>query len=190
MADPINRRRLLAGLLLTPGILAACSAEGPILPDLPIATTEYLLGHGDRMSVTIFGQPELSGEHVVDGAGNISMPLIGAVAAGGRTASELETRIAELLQPDYLNDPQVSVQVLGYRPFYILGEVRRPGSYPYVDGMVITNAIALAGGFTYRAREDTFFITRNIDPERHRRLADRNAPVLPGDVVTVRERYF
>ncbi len=138
----------------------------------------------------MFGQDELTGERVVDGGGNISMPLIGKVPAGGSTADELAAAITSELSPKYLNDPKVNIQVLSYRPFYIVGEVQNPGSYPYVDGMVVMNAVALAGGFTYRARDDQFFITRNTDPDRAKRLVDVNSPVQPGDVVTVRERYF
>src|SRR3546814_1588671 len=100
----------------------------------------------------------------------------------GSTADELASTIAAELTPKYLNDPKVNIQVLGYRPFYIVGEVQKPGSYPYVDGMVVMNAVALAGGFTYRAREDAVYITRSSDPERHKRVADVNAPVQPGDV--------
>ena len=100
------------------------------------------------------------------------------------------TQLLRACDPKYLNDPRVSVQVLGYRPFYIVGEVKSPGSYPYVDGMVVMNAVALASGFTYRAREDEFYITRAIDPDRQRRLALPHSPVLPGDLITVRERYF
>ena len=181
-------RVLCAGLALL--LVAACSSGGPVLPDLPITQSEYRLGNGDQVQVTVYSQPELTGEHVVDGAGNISMPLIGTVSAGGGTAAELEGNIVGKLKPQYLNDPKVSVQVLNYRPFYIVGEVKNPGSYPYVDGMVVMNAVALAGGFTYRAREDEFYVTRNVDPDRHRRVAGLNAPVMPGDVVMVRERYF
>ncbi|HEY9569254.1 MAG TPA: polysaccharide biosynthesis/export family protein [Thalassobaculum sp.] len=188
---PRVRAAAVAGAILALGVLAGCGGTATnALPDLPVQQTEYQLGNGDRVLVTVFGQEELTGERVVDGGGNISMPLIGEVKAGGSTADELASTIAAELTPKYLNDPKVNIQVLGYRPFYIVGEVQKPGSYPYVDGMVVMNAVALAGGFTYRAREDAVYITRSSDPERHKRVADVNAPVQPGDVVTVRERYF
>lgn len=187
---PKARAAIIAGAVLALGALTGCGGTTNALPDLPVQQAEYKLGQGDRVLVTVFGQEELTGERVVDGAGNISMPLIGEVKAGGSSADELASTIGEQLTPEYLNDPKVSVQVLDYRPFYIVGEVQKPGSYPYVDGMVVMNAVALAGGFTYRAREDQVYITRKSDPERQKRVADVNAPVQPGDVVTVRERYF
>lgn len=187
---PMLRAATAAGALLALGTLTACGGATNALPDLPVQQSQYQLGQGDRVLVTVFGQEELTGERVVDGSGNISMPLIGAVKAGGSTADELASTISAGLSPKYLNDPKVNVQVLDYRPFYIVGEVQKPGSYPYVDGMSVMNAVALAGGFTYRAREDAVYITRKADPEQAKRTAGVNAPVQPGDVVMVRERYF
>lgn len=181
---------LRAGLLVMLALLVGCGGSAPPLPDTQASKAEYRLGHGDQMLVTVYGQPELTGEHVVDGSGNISMPLVGAVPAGGGTAGELESRIVDKLKPKYLNDPRVSIQILNYRPFYIVGEVKNPGSYAYVSDMVVMNAVALAGGLTYRAREDEFYISHSDDPERQQREVGPNAPVLPGDVITVKERYF
>lgn len=189
LVRPIHRSALRAGLFVALGLLAGCGT-GPVAPDLPISQSEYRLGHGDRIQITVYDQANLSGEHMIDGSGNVSMPLIGTVPASDATAMELEARIVDKLKPQYLNDPRVSVQVLDYRPFYIVGEVKTPGSYPYVDGMVVMHAVALAGGFTYRARENEFYITRSIDPEHQMRLTGPNSPVLPGDLIVVRERYF
>jgi protein involved in polysaccharide export with SLBB domain len=94
------------------------------------------------------------------------------------------------LKPDYLKDPRVSVEVLNYRPFYIIGEVKKPGSYAYVSGMTVVNAIALAGGYTYRARENKFLVTRATDPKNIKHPADHDTQVLPGDVIEVPERFF
>lgn len=193
MSTPIaiRARRLpaaLALLLLLPALLAACGSPGA--PDLAVEPSAYRLGPGDRVQVTVFGQEDLTGEYLVDGAGNISMSLIGAVPAGGRTAPDLESQIAERLTPKYLNDPKVGVQVLTHRPFFIVGEVKEPGSYAYVDDMVVMTAVALAGGLTYRADDDDFYITRKADPERLQRAAGPNTPVQPGDLITVRERFF
>lgn len=151
----------------------------------------YRLGSGDRVRITIFGQPELTGEYQVDGTGQLAFPLIGQVQAGGLTGPGLEQALVDKLKPDYLKNPSVSVEVLTYRPFYIVGEVRQPGSYPYVTGMSVINAIALAGGFTYRARESSFYLSRTgPNGEKARLDATPETPVLPGDVITVRERYF
>jgi len=121
----------------------------------------------------------------------LAFPLIGQVRAGGMTAHQLEREIESKLKPDYLRDPNVSVVVLTYRPFYIVGEVKTPGSYPYVSGMTIINAVALAGGFTYRAKESSFYLTRTEkDGQKKRVDATPDTTVQPGDVITVRERYF
>ena len=151
---------------------------------------EYTLGSGDKLRATVFGHPDLSGQFLVDGSGKISFPLIGDVEAGGHTVRELEQVIVDKLKPDYLKNPNVSVEVLNYRPFYIIGEVKNPGSYPYVNGMVIINAVALAGGYTYRAREDRLYITRAKDPERKKQSVDQETVVFPGDVIEVPERFF
>jgi protein involved in polysaccharide export with SLBB domain len=150
----------------------------------------YKLGSGDKVRVTVFGHEDLSGEFDVDGSGNVSLPLIRNVKAEGMTVGQLEQAIAERLSPDYLINPRVSVEVLNYRPFYIYGEVTKPGSYPFVNGMTVVTAVAMAGGFTYRARTSKVRIIRADDPSRTPKDADKDAPVLPGDVIEVPERYF
>ncbi len=153
-------------------------------------SNEYRLGPGDRVRITVYGQNNLTGEYSVDGSGMLSFPLIGQVQAGGLTAGELQRAITDKLSPDYIKDPSVAAEVLTFRPFYILGEVRTPGSYPYVNGMAILNAIAVAGGFTYRAHEEKFYITRITNGHREKMAATPETDVLPGDIITVRERYF
>ena len=140
--------------------------------------------------MTVFGHEDLSGEFEVDGSGNVSLPLIRNIKAEGLTVRQLEQTIAERLSPDYLLNPSVSVEVLNYRPFYIYGEVTKPGSYPFVSGMTVVNAVAMAGGFTYRARTGSVRIVRGNDPQRKQVTADKDTPVLPGDVIEVPERYF
>lgn len=121
----------------------------------------------------------------------MSYPLIGQIPAGGLTAAELEKALIGKLSPGYLKDPSVSVEVLTYRPFYIVGEVRTPGSYAFVNGMTVLNAVALAGGFTYRARESSFYLTRTDEGGSKSKLnATPETAILPGDIITVRERYF
>lgn len=150
----------------------------------------YRLGAGDRVRVTVFGEPEMTGEFAVDGSGGLAMPLIGYVGASGRTAAQLERRLRDKLHPDYLRDPSVTVEVVAYRPFYIVGEVNKPGSYPYVSSMTVLNAVALAGGFTRRARQGSFYIKRGERAPARRLDAAPDSVVLPGDVVTVRRRLF
>ena len=154
-------------------------------------SSDYKLGGGDRMRIIVYGQANLTGEYALDGGGVLSFPLIGQVQAMGMTPGQLERTIVSRLHPDYLKNPSVSVEVMTRRPFYIVGEVRNPGSYPYVAGMTVINAIALAGGFTYRARESSFYIKRNDKNGQSSRIdANQETPVQPGDVVMVRERYF
>lgn len=188
----MSRREALrsgvAGLLVgVPLVLTSKVAAAAPTPD-DIAA--YTLGSGDKVRVTVFGHEDLSGEFEVDGSGNVSLPLIRNIKAEGLTVRQLEQTIAERLSPDYLLNPSVSVEVLNYRPFYIYGEVTKPGSYPFVSGMTVVNAVAMAGGFTYRARTGSVRIVRGNDPQRKQITADKDTPVLPGDVIEVPERYF
>jgi protein involved in polysaccharide export with SLBB domain len=153
-------------------------------------TLDYKLGSGDKVRVTVFGHEDLSGEFEVDGSGHISLPLIRDMTAKGLTVKQLEQKIIDRLKPDYLKDPSVSVDVLNYRPFYIFGEVNNPGSYAYVSGMTVVNAIAMAGGFTYRAKKSRVEITRANDPSKTPKEGNPDTPVLPGDVIEVPERFF
>jgi polysaccharide export outer membrane protein len=154
------------------------------------AISDYRLGNGDQIRLTVYDEPDLSGQFTVDGGGRLTLPLIGAIKAEGLTAREIEQAIAAKLKPDFLKNPDITVEVMTYRPFHIIGEVRNPGSYPYVDGMTVINAVARAGGFTYRAREENFYIKRSDDKNSSRLDARPDTLVLPGDVITVRERYF
>ncbi len=170
----------------TTGTLPAIgSPEAAVqLPEAP-----YRLGPGDRIRVVVFRHDDLSGEFQLDGAGSFSMPLINSVSANGLTAAELETEIETRLGDGYLVNPEVSVEILTYRPFYILGEVNRPGQYEYESGMTVLNAIALAGGFTYRADVDEILLQRggsNAEPV----IVPGNTRVQPGDIITVQERFF
>ncbi|MBK0398721.1 polysaccharide export protein [Limibaculum sp. M0105] len=147
----------------------------------------YELGRGDRLRINVFGEPDLSGEFEIDGSGALSLPLIGVVQGGGLTSRELESEIARRFSEGYLKNPQVSIEVLNYRPFYILGEVKTPGSYPYREGMTLLNAAALAGGFTYRADADDIRVKRD---GREEAKMPPDTVVQPGDVIRVTERIF
>ena len=184
--------------------LGACS-DGP-RPNLPVAApaataatdsvplpsdanVDYRLGSGDKLRVIVFGEPNLSGEFDVSGSGKVALPLIGQVDAEGQTLSQFEDAVIAKLMDGYLNNPRVSVEVLNYRPFYIFGEVEESGQYPYTNGMTVLNAIAVAGGYTYRANTDRVYITRGDGAEQVY-PASQSVKVLPGDVVRVPERFF
>ncbi len=151
---------------------------------------EYKLGSGDRIGVTVFRHPDLSGQFEIDGAGMIALPLIGGVAVGGLTLAQAEAAMVDALSPDYLKNPRISLEVLNYRPFYIIGEVKAPGSYPFVNGITVLNAVAIAGGFTYRARENRVTIIRADDPEYEKTRVTPDTVVLPGDMIEIPERFF
>lgn len=182
--------RCVAMFLLALTTLIAQAAFAQQVKSQQPVDYEYSLGPGDKVRVTVFGQENMSGEFSVTGAGDISLPFVGKIRAGGLTVTELESAIVNMLRPDYLKNPRVSVEVLNYRPFDIIGEVRRPGSYPYRNGMTVLNAVAMAGGFTYRAREDEFYIQRANDPAGAKQEAGPNTTVMPGDLIEVRERFF
>lgn len=151
---------------------------------------EYRLGSGDRLRIIIFGEPDLSGEFMVNGAGFVSMPLIGEIAASDKTITELQRDIETALRDGYLNEPQVSAEVLNFRPFYILGEVNTPGTFPYTDGLTVLNAVATAGGFTYRANERVVYIRRAGETKEHQYKLTSTTPVRPGDTIRIGERIF
>jgi len=155
------------------------------------ADTEYRLGSGDKVKVTVFGEADLSGDYEISASGGVAFPLVGEIAAGGGTARDLEKRIAAKLRDGYLKNPTVSVEVLSYRPFFIMGEVKRPGSYPYKAGLNLLNATALAGGYTYRAKSSLWVITRVGDKNiQEKEIKDGDFIVRPGDTIVVPERFF
>lgn len=199
----ISRRGLLIGAVA----LAACDTD-----DTPIVAADdgnalqfagapgsggdaaagsYRLNPGDKMRIIVYGQNHLTGDYALDNAGLLSFPLAGQIKAAGMTPGELERTIKSKLDPDYIRGASVSVEVASKRPFYIIGEVRNPGSYPYVSGISVFNAVALAGGYTYRARENSFYIKRTgKDGQIVRVAATSNTVIRPGDTIQVRERYF
>ncbi len=157
--------------------------------DSPVSAP-YLLGSGDRLRITVFGQQNLSRTYRVDAGGFISMPLIGAVEARGISTFQLEERISRSLKRKYVKDPKVTVEVETSRPFFILGEVRDGGQYPYVADMTLQMAVAIAGGFTPRAKKRSFQLTRKINGADVTQNVPASWKVLPGDTITVKERFF
>jgi len=150
----------------------------------------YLLDTGDRLRIFVYGQPNLSRLYSVDHAGLITFPLIGNVAARGRTIYDVQRTIKARLGQEYVKDPHVTVDVHQNRPFFILGEVRAAGQYPYVNGMTVETAVAIAGGFTERASERKFRISRRINGMVEVIDAPSDYVVQPGDTVRVYERFF
>jgi polysaccharide export outer membrane protein len=202
MMDWHRQIATLLGLVLGVGLFGGCSSAPPPMPVEAAATggaaggepvadiASYQLGPGDALRITVFRHEDLSGEFSLDGEGHFAMPLVGEIRGGGRTARQLENEVELALKSGgYLVEPQVSIEVLNYRPFYIIGEVNNPGSFEYVNGMTVINAVALAGGFTYRADQDDIVISRggSSGPEMQ---AAPDTKVLPGDIIEVQERFF
>jgi polysaccharide export outer membrane protein len=184
-----TRRFVVVGLL--GGLGAACT--GRIAPgtatDVALAPT-YRLGAGDKLRITVFGETDLTGEYEVNSAGAVAFPLVGDVAASGKTLPEFSAALTDALVPDYLLNANPAVEVLNYRPFYILGEVRTPGTYPYSANLTVVNAVATAEGFTYRANKRVVFIKHaDANQERRYRLTT-TTPVQPGDTIRIAERIF
>ena len=150
----------------------------------------YVLGSGDKIRVITFGEDSLTGEFFVGSQGQVSLPLIGDIKAGGLTIAQFTAEVTKALANGFLKEPRVSVEVLDYRPFYILGEVNKPGEYPYINGLTVMNAVATAGGFTYRANTRTVFIKGGGGLAEKKIHLLSNTPVHPGDTIRIGERFF
>ena len=189
--------RMLAWFLSTAlvGLMLAGCAGGPSLPS-ELATMNpgnpmdgYVLEPGNRVRVIVFNEPNLSGDFTVDPIGVVSLPLIGNIPASGTTAKVLAKRIEDTLKKDgYLQDPRAAIEVQTFRPFYVLGEVRQPGEFPYTTGMTVLSAVAKAGGYDYRAWEGEVVLVRTINNEQKEYRASERTPILPGDIVRVLQR--
>jgi protein involved in polysaccharide export with SLBB domain len=189
---------LLAAFL---GIVAGASraqpAGPPPTPALVAGSTlsaeealTYKLGPGDKLRIITFDEPQLTGEFLVDSTGTVSLPLIGEVPANGRTVGEVQGDIVGRLKDGFIKEPSVSIEVLTFRPFYILGEVNKPGEYPYTSDLTVMNAVATAGGFTYRANEHRVLIKHQGESTEERVILTPTTKVRPGDTIRVVERYF
>ncbi|RYG15699.1 MAG: polysaccharide export protein [Caulobacteraceae bacterium] len=190
-------RLLMSGLIaaLLTVVLAGC-AQGRLAvePASPAGfgqvAEEYQLGVADKVRVTVFGEEALTGEFLVGGNGKISLPLIGETRAAGLTISEFQDEISDALRQGYITQPRVSAEVLNYRPFYILGEVKNPGTYPFTNELTVLNAVATAGGFTYRADMRRVSIKRGTNAGDDEFALTPSTRVAPGDTIRIRERLF
>ncbi len=181
----------LAALMMV--LLSACAGGGDVPRARIIDTAEiYTLAPGDKLRITVFGEETLTGEYGVTGSGDVSFPLVGNIKVAGRTVEDLQTELTTKLGGGYLEDPRVSAEIINYRPFYILGEVSRPGQYDFAVGLTIQQAVAAAGGFTYRANSKKVYLKRATDTREM--LVDLREtpsfPVRPGDTIRVGERFF
>ncbi len=190
----MNRRSFLVSCLSTAlagSVLAGCAGYNPPSPAFhKVLQAPYRLDAGDRMRVTVFEQDELTSTYVVDKGGYIAFPLVGSVAARGRTIKEIEAILAQKLSDGFIRKPDVSVEIDRYRPFFIMGQVGTPGQYTYVPGMTVQNAIAVAGGFTARAFQGNVDITRQINGKVLTGRVPITDPIVPGDTIVLRERLF
>jgi protein involved in polysaccharide export with SLBB domain len=168
---------------LAPAPAPAAEAPAPEIPG-------YVLGQGDRLRLIVFGEEDLSGEFIVDGSGRFAMPLVGEVQAAGLTQRQLERQIEGVLRSGYLNDPRVAIEIMNARPFYILGEVTRPGEYPYASGLTVFKAVATAGGFTPLANQTRVVIKRAGADEEVEVPLTGAASVQPGDTIRVLKGAF
>jgi len=186
----VNRRMLITGMIALP--VAACSNA---YSDLPVATAgstdRYTLGPGDSIKVAVYGFDAMAGSYIVSDAGTISLPMLSTIRVVGKSAPELETEIAGVLRArDLAPNANVSVQVEKYRPFYILGEVQRPGQYPYVPGMTVLTAVSIAGGYTFRANKRVAAVERLNGSARSKARLDADSSILPGDTIVIPEAWF
>ncbi len=173
---------------LTKPLSGGPSAAAAVMPEQEPALLP--LAAGDKIKVTVYGEDRISGEYEIDPNGLISLPLAGTLTAAGRTTPQLEAALTEKLKGSYLRDPKVTVAVVTFRPFYVLGEVQKPGEYPFRSGLNVLSAIAIAGGATYRANTSKVYIQRFGSTALAEYAQSPTVAVMPGDVVRVPERYF
>ena len=172
------------------GFSAGCTDRPPLAEPLPAATGPYRLGAGDELRIVVYDQPSLTNLYEVDQSGQVAFPLIGDVGAADATTDELSARIEARLSTAYLRDPDVTVEVANYRPFFVLGEVGTPGQYPYVPGITAETAIAVAGGYTDRANKWVVRLSRTIGGVLYEDRVAVIEPIRPGDTIYVPESMF
>lgn len=179
----------VASCAASPGVQELASRQEVSGQPTSRQAEQYRLGSGDKIKLNVYNEEDLSGEFDIAGNGILSLPLVGQVQAGGLTVSEFEQRLTKKLKT-YVRNPRVSVQVLNYRPFYIRGEVKKGGEYPYSNGLVVADAVAKAGGYSYRAIRNYVYIRHASEIVEKKYSLDTPVRVLPGDNIRVPERYF
>jgi polysaccharide export outer membrane protein len=178
---------ILAIVGLGAGLSLQASAQTP--PSASSAES-YVLGPNDRIRLKVYGEPDITGEYEISNSGQVSIPLAGHITAAGATTRQLEKSIASALAKGIVRDPRVNVEIAQYRPYYIIGEVKKSGEYPYRHGLTVLDAVASAGGFTYRANENKVFLRRAGAGAEQTYPLDAPVPVYPGDNIRIPERYF
>lgn len=203
------RFRMFAAMVFVAHLLTACGSSGDlgasglsagsgsygatVQPADPVAAgsvAAYRLGSGDKISVSVFGEADLSGEFLVGDNGRVDLPLIGAVQARGQSVTQFQNAVVKRYSGGYLKDPKISVSVLNYRPFFIQGEVGKGGEYPYKAGLTIQDAVAIAGGYTYRANTGKAFVRRAGQDREVEVQTSQRVAISPGDIIRVPERFF
>ena len=193
-----------AALTLAVLLLSACAstyseppeAEAPVTPDAPntsasiASENEYRLGEGDRIGIQVFDEPDLTLQATVSSRGGINYSYLGDLRVAGKTPGELEKHITDLLRDGFLVNPSVNVSIVQFRPFFIGGEVRSPGSYPYQPGLTLDKAIALAGGLTDRASSRQMYLVKAGQSSNSSRKISLGAAIAPGDTITIKEGFF
>lgn len=169
----------------TPGV-----AQTQDTPSATALASDYRLGPGDKLRIVVYDEEGMSGEYQVSERGTISFPLVGDFPATGKTVPELRTGIEQRLASGLVNEPKVTAEVTNFRPFYILGEVNKPGMYPYTPGLTLYSAVATAQGFTYRANSRRVLITHAGTTAENNVTVKAATRVQPGDVIRVREKFF
>lgn len=194
----MNRGVIVTVLALLGPIVAGCDGARGISADAqPVSlssaprSSAYRLTTGDKVKVTVYNEQDLTGEFQVNDAGNVSFPLAGDIPASGATVSEFQQRLAAKLRKGYVKNPRVSVEISTYRPFNVIGEVKNAGQYPYRPGLTLNDAIAMAGGYTYRANQHTAYVRRaDATGETTVQIDKSSMTVAPGDNIRIPERYF
>jgi protein involved in polysaccharide export with SLBB domain len=189
-----------AGFLLVFCLLAVtgCSASsnlGPVSEAEQNTIIEAAKGSprlqaGEKIRLTVYGEASLSGDYQIDPSGYLSLPLAGTVKAAGLTQAELEQELSRKFRSEYLRNPKVTISITEFRPFYILGEIERPGAYPYTSGLNVLSAIAIAGGTTYRGSRSTVLIQHPGEGGMREYPLTSSVPILPGDIIRIPQRYF
>lgn len=194
LARALRRITILPLLLLMTG-LAACGG-GPIggsaeaMRQSSAAAQSYRLAPGDKVHIAVFNESNLSGDYVVGPDGRVTLPLAGSLQAAGQTLPQFQTAVTQLLKNGFVQDPNVTITASDLRPYYILGEVKKPGRYNYMPDLTVLNAVATAEGFTYRANTGAIYIRRASEPSEKEIELTATTAVMPGDTIRISQRYF